>query len=65
MMFRKPFHRLLDELPQVALPIQVVGTGMRILELERTIVVLPVLLDRLEQHERVAGAITQLVLGQV
>src|SRR3989475_7888529 len=54
-------HRLL----QVALAVQVVRPRRRVLELEGPVVGLPVLLDRLEQHQRVAAAVPQLVLRQV
>src|SRR5688572_19422354 len=58
-------NRLLDELAQVALAVEVVRTRRRILELERTVFVLPVLLDRLEEHERVPRPVPKLVLREV
>src|SRR5438128_107158 len=56
-----PIHRVLQE----PLAVQIVGPRGRILELQRPVVGLPVLLDRLEQHQRVAATVAQLVLGQV
>src|SRR5439155_395455 len=54
-------HRFLE----VALAVQIVRPGGRVLELERPVVGLPVFFDRLEQDERVATAVAELVLGQV
>ena len=53
MMLGKFCHGFLDDLPQVALPVHVVRTGRRILELKWTILVLEVLLYRLEEHQRI------------
>src|SRR5215217_1634616 len=47
-------HRLLDDLPQVPLTVHVIRPRGRILELKGPVVLLPVLLNRLEQHQRVA-----------
>src|SRR3954462_6256703 len=41
--------RLLDELPKMPLAVQVVRPSRRILELQRTLFVFPIGLDRLEQ----------------
>src|SRR5450432_600595 len=54
MMLREPSDGRLDEGTQVAAAIEIVGARVRVLELQRTIVVLPVLPDRLEKHEWVA-----------
>src|SRR6185503_4424697 len=56
---------LLNEMPEMTLPEEIVGTRGRILELQRALLVLPVVLNCLEQHERIARPIAQLVLGQV
>src|SRR3954464_12947147 len=53
-------HRVLDQLAQMALAIHVVRTRRGILELERSLLVFPVRLDRLKEHERIARAIAQL-----
>src|SRR2546427_7621582 len=58
-------HALIHRVLQEPLAVEIVGPRGRVLELERPVVGLPVLLDRLEQHERVAAAVAQLVLGQV
>src|SRR4051812_1973052 len=65
MVRRQLRHRFGDQFAQVALPIEVVRPCGRILELQRPILVLPVALHRLEQHERVSRPVAQLVLGQV
>src|SRR5205809_3427358 len=64
-MGRQLAHALVHRLFQIALAVQVVGARRGVLELERPVVGLPVLLDRLEQDQRVAAAIAQLVLTQV
>src|SRR5581483_2956262 len=60
MMRRQPAHALLHGVPQVSLAVQVVGPRRAVLELQRPLVCVPALLDRLEQHERVAAAVAQL-----
>src|SRR6266436_8147972 len=49
----------------MTLAIHVIRTGCRVFELERTIIVLEVLLDRLKENQRVTRAVAQLVLGQI
>src|SRR5881398_3097802 len=58
-------HALVDGFLEEALAVQVVGPGRGVFELERAVVRLPVLFDRLEQHQRVAATVPELVLGQV
>src|SRR5438270_4942485 len=58
-------YALLDNLSQVTLPVHVIGPRRGILELERAIFVLKVLLDRLKENQRIPRAIPQLILGQV
>src|SRR2546426_11367118 len=58
-------HALIHRVLQEPLAVEIVGPRGRVLELQRPVVGLPVLLDRLEQHQRVAAAVAQLVLGQV
>ena len=53
MMLRQLSDRLGNQLTQVPLAVQIVRTGCRVFELERAVVIVPVSLDRLEQHERV------------
>src|SRR5215510_13967746 len=47
------------------LPEEIVRPRRRILELQRTVVVLPVLANRLEEHQRVPRPIAELVLRQI
>src|SRR3989442_7533638 len=56
---------LVHGLLEIPLAVEVIRPGGRVLELQRAVVGLPVLLDRLEQHERIAAAVAKLVLGQV
>src|SRR3989441_8360258 len=58
-------HTLVDGFLEEALAVQVVGPGRGVLELERAVVRLPMLFDRLEQHQGVAATVPELVLGQV
>src|SRR2546426_6902385 len=58
-------HALVHSLLEVALAVEVVRARGRVFELQRAVVGLPVLLDRLEQHERVPAAVAKLVLRQV
>ena len=53
MVFGEFCHRFLDDLPQVALPVHIVRTGSRVLELKWTVLVLEVLLYRLEENQRI------------
>jgi hypothetical protein len=62
---RQFVDRLLDHLPQVAPAIQIIRPVRVVLPLQRAVVGVPVLLDRLEQDQRVPRAVAQLVLGQV
>jgi hypothetical protein len=53
-MVRREFlNRSLNEVPEVPLSEQVIGSRRRILELQWTIFVLPVSLDSLEENERI------------
>src|SRR3982751_2696619 len=65
MVRRQLRHRLRHEFAQVPFPVEVVRTGRRILELQRPVLVLPIALHRLEQHERITRPVAQFVLGQV
>src|SRR5207247_10342135 len=58
-------HALVHRFVEVALAVEVVRARGRVFELQRAVVGLPVLLDRLEQHERVPAAVAELVLRQV
>src|SRR2546426_3542945 len=58
-------HALVHSLLEVALAVEVVRARGRVFELQRAVVGLPVLLDCLEQHERVPAAVAELVLRQV
>src|SRR5438034_4318406 len=58
-------HALVHRFLEVALAVEVVRARGRVFELQRAVVGLPVLLDRLEQHERVPAAVAELVLRQV
>ena len=54
-MFRQLCDGRIDQLAKVTLAEEVVRTRTRVLELERTLLlILPRLANRLEQHERVA-----------
>jgi len=64
-MLGQPLHRLLHELTEVPLPVHVIRPRVAILELQRPLLILPVLLDGLKQHERVARPVAELVLRQV
>src|SRR5947209_8349476 len=50
---RKLRDSLLDDLPEMPLAIHVVRPRSGVFELERTILILEVLLDGLEQHKRI------------
>src|SRR5438477_5316912 len=63
--FRQPLDTLVHRILQEALAVQIVRTCGRILELQRPMIGFPVLLDRLKKHQRVAAAVTQLILRQV
>src|SRR6266550_813916 len=63
--FWKLGDALLNDLPQMTLTIHVIWTGRRVFELERTIVIFEVLLDRLKEDQRVTRAVTQLILRQI
>src|SRR6267143_184484 len=58
-------HALIHGVLEEPLAVQIVGPRGRVLELQRPVIGLPVLLDRLEQHQRIATAVAQLVLRQV
>src|SRR5438477_10002746 len=58
-------HALVDGFLEEAFAVQVVGPGRSVFELERAVVRLPVLFDRLEQHQWVAATVPELALGQV
>src|SRR5213596_2930911 len=58
-------HALVHGFLQEPLAVQVVGPGRGVLELEWPVVRLPVLLDRLEQHQGVTAAVPKLVLREV
>src|SRR5581483_4340795 len=58
-------NTLIDGFLQEALPVQIVWAGGRVLELQWPVVGLPILLDRLEEHQRIPAAVAQLVLRQV
>src|SRR5690349_8043531 len=47
------------------LPVHVIRSGCSILELQWSIVILPVFLDGLHQHQRIPRAVSQLVLRQI
>jgi hypothetical protein len=64
-MLRESLHRLLDQLTQMALAVHVIWPRVAVFELQRPFLILPVLLDRLKQHERIARPVAQLVLRQV
>src|SRR5687767_1642333 len=64
-MLGKLSNRRLDQLPQVALAIQVIRARSRILELQRPVVLLPRSPNRLEEHQRIPRPVPQLVLRQV
>src|SRR6185437_15982689 len=64
-MLRQLGNGVFHQLAQMALAVHVVRARRRVLELQRPIFVLPVRLDGLEEDERIARAITQLVLGEV
>src|SRR5690606_31541589 len=64
-MLRQTGHRIFHQLADVALPVQLVRLHRGILELERTLLVFPALRHRLEEHQRIARAVSQLVLRQV
>ena len=64
-MLGKLRHAFLDDLSQMTLPVHVIGTRGRILELKRPILILEILLNRLKENERVTRPVPQLVLGQV
>src|SRR5260221_1720130 len=49
----------------MSLPVHIVRPGSSILELQRAVVILPVLLDRLHQYQRVPRTVAQLVLRQI
>src|SRR5882762_5087813 len=63
--FRQPLDALVHRILQESFAVQVVRTCSRILELQRPMVSFPVLLDGLEQHQRIAAAVAQLVLREV
>jgi hypothetical protein len=48
---------LLDDLPQMTLTVHVIRAGRSVFELERTIIVLKVLLDRLKENQRITRAV--------
>src|SRR6266702_7224808 len=58
-------HALVHGFLQEPLAVQVVGPGRGVFELEWPVVRLPVLLDRLEQHQGVTAAVPKLVLREV
>ena len=58
-------HHLLHELLEEALPEEVVGLHRGVLELKRTVVVVPVAGQLLEEDQGAPGTVPQLVLGQV
>src|SRR5690606_9976604 len=62
---RQLLDRLLDDLLEVPLPVQTVGSQRGVLELERPMLRLPVRRQLLEQHQRVPRAVPKLVLRQV
>ena len=65
-MMRRQFgDELVDQLTQVPLAVLVVWTRVGILELERSLLVVPSLGEGLEQHQRVARPVAQFVLRQV
>src|SRR6266545_4390757 len=63
--FRQPLDALVDRILQEPFAVQIVRTRGRVLELQRPMIRFPVLLDGLEQHQRVAAAVAQLVLREV
>ncbi len=65
MVRRQLRHRLLHLLPQMPLPVQVVRAVRVVLPLQGPMVRVPVLLDGLEQDQRVPRPVPQLVLRQV
>ena len=64
-MLRQLGHGLLDLLPQVPLSEQVIRRVGAVFPLQGSVVRFPVLLDRLEQNQRIARPVAQLVLRQV
>src|SRR6266849_8125302 len=49
----------------MTLTVHVIWAGRCVFELERTIVIFEVLLDRLKENQRVTRAVTQLILRQI
>jgi hypothetical protein len=64
-MRRELLDGLLDRFAEMPLAVEIVRSRSRILELQWPVVVFPVPTDRLEQHERIARAVAQLVLRQI
>src|SRR2546423_1690483 len=64
-MLGKLGNAFLDDLPQVPLAVHVVGSRCSVLELQRTILILEVFLNRLEQHKRITRPVAELILRQV
>src|SRR4051794_9042907 len=65
MMLRQALDALVDRVLKKAFAIQVIRPSCCILELKRAVIGFPVLLDSLEQHQRIAAAVAQLVLRQI
>jgi hypothetical protein len=53
-MLGKLRHTLLDDLSEMTLPVHIIRTRGRVLELQWTIFILRVLLHRLEKNQRIA-----------
>ena len=65
MMLGELLDRLFDLGAEVALAEQIVGLVLGVLPLERTVIGVPVLLERLEEHERIPRTVPKLVLRKV
>src|SRR5438045_5241318 len=65
MMLRQALDALVDRVLEKTFAIQVIRPSCCVLELQRAMIGFPVLLDGLEQHQRIAAAVAQLVLRQI
>src|SRR5215831_18129729 len=65
MMLGQLADTLLDGVLEEPLAIEIIGPRRRVFKLQRTMIGFPVALDRLEEHQRIAAAIAQLVFRQV
>jgi len=65
MVLRQLFDRVLDEPLKESLPIQVVGPHAKVLELQRTMVIIPAIRKLLKKHKRASGTVPKLILRQI